>query len=74
MCPCTQHNTVWGLCRFPAHRMQECVKAVAAFGFVKSPYPVILTLENHTDNENQVRLDAFVFVRRRRVLGGRNIP
>jgi hypothetical protein len=29
------------------------VKAVSEHGFASSPYPVIITIENHTDEENQ---------------------
>ncbi|GAX80739.1 hypothetical protein CEUSTIGMA_g8174.t1 [Chlamydomonas eustigma] len=35
---------------------RDCVAAIKEYGFVASPYPVIITLENHTDAENQVPL------------------
>eukprot|EP00983_Pelagomonas_calceolata_P120608 1160722-Pelagomonas_calceolata.AAC.8 len=33
--------------------LQKCVEAVAENAFKSSPYPVIITLENHTDEPNQ---------------------
>lgn len=36
---------------------KECVKAVSKHGFHASPYPVILTIENHV-KQQQVRLEA----------------
>ncbi len=35
---------------------QECILAIKEHAFVASPYPVIITLENHTDAANQVLL------------------
>lgn len=37
---------------------RACVKACKEFGFKTSPYPVILTLENHTDEPNQAAMVA----------------
>lgn len=32
---------------------QKCIEAIGANAFKKSPYPVVITLENHTDEVNQ---------------------
>jgi hypothetical protein len=34
---------------------QDCVAAIAAHAFTSTPFPAIITLENHTDEANQVR-------------------
>lgn len=39
---------------------RECVKAIKAHAFERSPYPVIITMENHTNRENQVEREAAV--------------
>lgn len=39
----------------PDQRLQDCVATIKEHGFIASPFPVIITLENHTDAENQVR-------------------
>ncbi|GLC40956.1 hypothetical protein PLESTB_000962700 [Pleodorina starrii] len=44
---------------------QECIEAIASAAFVASPYPVIITMENHTDVENQGKMAAIL----RSVLG-----
>ena len=55
------HTCPLPLLTSPAHRVlratwcQDCIEAVKAHGFTSSPYPVILTFENHTNQENQVR-------------------
>jgi len=35
------------------HTLQRCVEAVAASAFKASNFPVVITLENHTDVPNQ---------------------
>jgi hypothetical protein len=36
--------------------VQECVAAIQEHAFVTSPYPVIVTFENHADVENQKKI------------------
>lgn len=37
------------------HYLQTCIQAIRDHGFkASSPFPVIITLENHTDAKNQV--------------------
>ncbi len=33
---------------------QDCVRAIHENAFLASPYPVIITMENHADADNQV--------------------
>jgi len=45
--------------------LQRCIEAIAENAFKTSPYPVIITLENHTDEPNQKQMAATM----RQILG-----
>ncbi|EFJ53227.1 hypothetical protein VOLCADRAFT_86296 [Volvox carteri f. nagariensis] len=46
---------------------KECIEAIGRAAFVASPYPVIITMENHANKENQAEMASIL----RRTLGDR---
>ncbi|KXZ48189.1 hypothetical protein GPECTOR_30g285 [Gonium pectorale] len=57
---CTHGGTLTSAVDF-----EECVAAIRDSAFVSSPYPVIITMENHANPDNQAKMAAIL----RRVLG-----